>query len=297
MEKDEAGRLLIAKMTELQLMFREIRGYDGPFDPTFPRTVFHMIFCPPLRCSIDPLESYGVLQRLFHSRDGKYLALSFGRHPRFWREGPTGEDVRAMKILRVIRDVAKEHEIWVAFKDLVTGSWFPKVTFIPGMLQPAPGEPAIVPFQEYLERLVEFDKENPPTPGELLAGSVDMNELARFGCEVATPLPSDCRVCALALAPYEAGKDDPRYMTGARRCPRCRTIYVREPADEDLTPEERAKRDERDAVMAEFVKRIADEFPMTGGAVTIDEVAQEGEDEPDKFGLFPEGEPWKEDGQ
>ncbi len=297
MTDETAGELLIQKLTQLQAMFSHLRSYSGPFDPQFPRTVFHLLFCPPLHCSIDPVETFGVIQRIFHSKDGKYLAVSFGKTPRFWRENSTGEDRRAVTILREIREIAREHMIWVTFVDH-TGSWFPKYSFMSGMLQPPPGDPVVVPVMEYLERLREFDKTEPPTPGTLLSASIDAHDITRLilNSELVEDMPEQCRACCVDLVARDPNAPEPsvRYMKDTKQCPSCRVIYVREPTDSELTPAEAEQRQLRQAVMAEFMKRIDDEFQECRSKATGAGDSDHDHEDEDPYNLF-EGKSWRGD--
>ena len=302
----DAGKRLIAKLTELQAMFAHLRSYSGPFDPQFPRTIFHLLFCPPLHCSIDPVETFGVIQRIFHSKDGKYLAVSFSKQARFWRENAMAEDRRAVAVLREIREIAQRHKIWATYADK-DGSWFPEYSFLPGMLNEPPGEPMVVPAEKYLDRLREYDLTDPPTPGTLLSTSIDMHDITRVvsNSELVSVMPDECRVCAPALTERNAKASVPiaGYMRDTRQCPSCRTIYVREPTDEELTPEEAEKRDVRQADMAEFMRRIDEEFEHLGKRSSSGDELTAQEDE-DPYGLFnglsfdkgDESESWKGEG-
>lgn len=294
MDATTHGERLISKLAELQAMFAHLRSYEGPFDPQFPRTVFHLLFCPPLHCSIDPFETLGILQRIFHSKDGKYLVVSFGasfgRQARFWRERATAEDRRAIMVLREIRSIAQEHRIWATYVG-PNDSWFLPYSSTPGVLQPTPGEPKVVSFDEYLVRLSEFDRTDPPTPGELLSFSIDMHDISKTipNSEVVTTMPDECRVCAVHLADWGADSAPPAagYMRDARQCPSCRIIYIREPQDSELTADEAEMRDVRREVVREFLRRIQEEFPVSSGTVTADDIAEAsglGRDDP--FNLF-----------
>ena len=299
-DRDEHGKRLVAKLAELQAMFAHLRSYSGPFDPQFPRTVFHLLFCPPLHCSIDPVETLGVIQRIFHSIDGKYLAVSFGGSPRFWREGSTGEDRRAVAILKEIREIARGHRIWVTYADQY-GSWFPKYSYMPGMLQPSPGEPFVVTVEDYIERLREFDRTDPPTPGMLLSASIDMNDITRvlLSSELVDVMPEQCRICCVDLAdrdPHAATLPSASYLKDTKQCPSCRTIYVREPGDSELTPEEAKKRELRQAVMAEFLRRIDEEFQSHRARAESSEHAGERDEDEDPYDLFG-GRSWRGDGE
>lgn len=275
------GERLIAKMSEFQSMFAHLRGYDGPFDPQLPRTVFHLLFCPPIHCSIDPFETFGVLQRIFHSKDGKYLVVSFGKTARFWRERPTTGDLKAIEVLRDIRAIAREHRIWVTYVE-PGGSWFPRYTSMAGVVLSTPGDPVVVSFDEYIVRLSEFDRSDPPTPGAVMSTNMDMAEASkRFpDSEVVDEIPGECRLCAATLSPVRDYKD-------AERCTACGVVYVREPKDSELTPEESEMRDVRKAVVNEFLRRIDEEFPISNKMISAEDIANHGREGPDDpFDLF-----------
>jgi len=261
----EGGDELMGKFAELSRVFEDLRSYEGPFDPHFPRVVFHMLFCYPLRCSLDPLETYGIVQRILHSKDGKHLEVFFGDKPGFRRVDATAQDKKAVALLRSIREIALRHQVWVTYKDKETGSWFPPISFMAGARLPSPGTPFVVSFSDYFERLREFDRyDPPPEPGELIPSTVDMTLLARAaraGAEIADPVPDLCSTCGarLLIITGEApagleGLHDPK------RCPECDRLYVRPPREEELTPAERERTDLRDRVLAEFVRRIQEEF-------------------------------------
>lgn len=302
-DTDDQGKLLIQKLTEFQAMFPGLRSYSGPFDPQFPRTVFHLLFCVPLHCSIDPVESFGVLQRLMHSKDGKYLVASFGTPARFWREKATAEDVRALALLKEIREIAEKHKIWATYVDK-DGSWFPAYSFMPGMLNEPPGEPVVVGVLEYLERLRVYDRSEPPVPGTLISSAMDMHDISRItgNSEIVEKMPDECRVCSVKLT--ERNSSAPlllSYMKDSRQCPQCRTIYVREPTDDELTKEEAKRRDERQVVMAEFLRRIDEEFEHLRKWVKPPEAEEGSAEIEDPYGLFggkldlglEDGEAWK----
>lgn len=291
----EGGDALKAKLAELQAMFRDLRNYEGPFDPHFPRTVFHMIFCPPLRCSIDPLEVYGIVQRIFHSKDGRHLTVWFADKPAFRREDATPHDRKAVELLREIRDLALRHHVWVTYVDKKTGSYFPPNSFMAGSLLPAPGDPVVVTFEDYFERLREFDLTDPPTPGDLVPATIDVTILtraARSGAELADPVPDLCSRCGTRLVEIKAAPPPGlEGLVGSRKCQDCETVYVRPPRDEELTPDQRDERDKRQAVMAEFLRRIEEEFPAPTDAAGAAE-AEGGGDVGYLFGS--DGEGWKQ---
>lgn len=288
---EEGGAAVRKKLEELQALYKHLRSYEGPFDPGFPRTVFHMIFCPPLHCCLDPLEVYGIVQRVFQSKDGKYLSVSFGETPAFRREAATPQDKKAAAILGEIRDLVKTHGVWVTYVDPETKSYFPKVSFMAGTLLPPPGEPVVVPIMEYFEKLRAFDATDPPPPpGELIPPTIDMTDLdqaARTGVELADPIPDLCSSCGTRLeentAPVRGAEG---LMKGSRRCPDCQTVYVRPPRDEELTPEQRAKRDRREAIMSEFLRRIQDEFPPKSSMIGTAEPLEDGSEPEDPYGLL-----------
>lgn len=285
---NDRGRRLIEKLSEFQGAFAHLRSYSGPFDPQLPRTVFHILFCPPLHCSIDPFETFGILQRIFHGKDGKYLAVSFGAQPRFWREPATAEDRRLISILREIREIAREERIWATYVD-GDGSWFPPYSFAPGVLQPPPGDPVVVPFDDYFHRLVEHDLTDPPAPGELISDSVDMNDLARLApsTQLVDVMPDECHACAAPLTERNENTTTPLagYMRDTRQCMACRLTYVRVPLGHELTPAESDRRAQRRAVVDEFIRRIAEEFPPPASSVRGEDVAGPLEPE-DPFDLF-----------
>lgn len=288
-DRSRAEARLIDRMTGLQSMFSHLRSYSGPFDPQFPRTIFHLLFCPPLHCSIDPFETLGVIQRIFHSKDGKYLAVSFGAQPKFWRELATAEDKRAVRLLSEIRAIAQEHRIWVTYV-ADDGAMVHKYSAMPGVLQPPPGgEPRIVPFDEYLVRVATFDLTDPPTPGDLLMSAVDMNDITRSiaNSELVESMPDQCRSCCVDLTERNKEARPPQhgYMRDTRQCPSCKTIYIREPSDDELTPEEMERKKLRRAVTDEFIRRIAEEFPRPKGSARAEDIVEGAEPE-DPFDLF-----------
>jgi hypothetical protein len=63
---------------------------------------------------------------------------------------------------------------------------------------------------------------------------------------------------------------------------------VREPADSELTPEESKQRELRQAVMAEFLRRIDDEFREKRARAS----SGSDEEEEDPYNLF-DGKSWK----
>jgi hypothetical protein len=135
------------------------RNYEGPFDPPFTRIVYEMIWRKPLRSNIDTFETYGVWQRLLHSKDGK----CWGTYHRpngseIRRNGPDDQDKKIIDLLREIRTIAERRNEWATIEDPKTESWFTATEICPpGVLIPAIAEPKVVPLDEYVRRLSEFE--------------------------------------------------------------------------------------------------------------------------------------------
>lgn len=276
-KREEAGRRILAKMVEVQRLCHGLRSYDGPLEPAVPRIVFQAIYCPPLRCAIHPLENYGVVQRVLHGKDGKHLAVDLGPKPRFWRASPSGNDRKAAGLMREMREIAAEHEVWVTLVD-EGGSFFPSQQLpVAGMLYPAPSAPRTVDFQDYLEQLAEFDKDSVPgfMEPDFSPRGVDFAKLGRLGdeVEITDEDPTSCTQCAAALVPSrrasESGFED------ARDCPSCRTIYVRVKPESEMTEAELDEANRREAIFGEFVSRLLEEFQVPDDAIRNDEIAGE----------------------
>ena len=274
---DQAGGRLLAKMLEVQRLCHGLRSYDGPLEPVVPRIVFQAIFCLPLRCSIHPLENYGVAQRLLNSKDGKYLAVDFGKKPRFWRASPTGDERKATGLLREIREIASRHQVWVTLVD-EDGSFFPRQLMpMPGVLYPPPSEPRTVDLEKYLAQIVEETKDEAPgfTERDFSPKEVDFSLFAAAGeeVEIADEEPETCTKCAASLVPSRR-QSTPGFEK-ARDCPACKTIYMRITPESEMTPEQVDEANRRDAMFGEFCRRIEEEFPIPDGADVV------GEDEDD----------------
>lgn len=281
-EREDAGRRLLAKMTEVQRLCHGLRSYDGLLEPAVPRIVFQAIYCPPLRCAIHPLENYGVVQRVLHSKDGRYLAVDMGPKPRFWRGSPSGNERKAAGLMREMREIASKHEVWVTLVD-ESGSFFPQQLLpVAGMLYPAPSEPRTVDFQEYLEQVAEFDKDSIPgfMEADFSPRGVDFATLGRLGdeVEITDDEPVSCTKCAATLVP--SSRSAVAGLEKARDCPTCRTVYVRVTPETEMTEAQVEEANRREAVFGEFVRRIEAEFPIPDDVVRGDEITgKEGVDE------------------
>lgn len=175
--------VLLEKFRELQVSLgSDIRSNDGPFDVKFPGLVYEAVFTTPGGGSMEPMETFGVAHRLLHSEDGKYwrIGLKNGRLM-IDRASPDKREARAVELLREIRDLATELQLWPTYIDTKTGSYFPEdIALMPGVLMSAPSEVIYVQLSNYGDAFTaEAEKErlgigeeygDAPKPPKITAG-------------------------------------------------------------------------------------------------------------------------------
>jgi len=226
--------VLIQKLTELSKAMSGSFGrhYDGPFDPPFPRLVFEVIWKRPLRSNLDPLETYGEWQRMFHSKDGKYWHSFLGQSE-VRRSEPQDHDKRIIADLREVREMVRRDRQWCVIEDPTTGSWFPKSQMhAPGILIPAIALPKLVPFDEFTRKLDDLMRANDYRLLNPANMTHEESEQAWIEIQANGPAqealkPGDvlCTLCGAQMTPTKLGE------TEAFECKKCETFASDGPGD------------------------------------------------------------------
>lgn len=127
--------------------------HEGYFQSTTPRLVFEAALLPPFTGTIDPLETWGVVQRLVQSKDGKIWKIVDGKVERVSADAVEHE---AACLVAEARRLGFERDTWATYV-CPDGSFFPPVRKrLPGVLLPAPGPVRLVKLDDYAEGLGNF---------------------------------------------------------------------------------------------------------------------------------------------
>lgn len=255
---------LLELFRRLQRLHSYLGGYEGDIHPALTAIAWRVIFTTPMSRIFEINESWDVLQRCFHSKDGKYDVLSLSAmqavpvadEQLVVRTSPGGEDLASLEYLRYIRKIAEKNNVWIACV-ASDGSWVTSGTAVDGVLIPLPGQFKQVPLSEFGQRLPPLPNDVDDDAANLTANISRLIWKTKDALEI-VQASLDGRLCSRCGSDLQSMEISE--TKEAARCASCRITYVLLPSEWELDETAREDYEARRRAMEILRSRIEQEF-------------------------------------